>query len=41
MRYWRLRDSDRVLAVNKEVQMTPRWEEISKEEYDTIRKDLK
>lgn len=34
MRYWKLKNSDRVIAVN--CQMTPRWEEITKEEFDNL-----
>lgn len=32
MRYWKLKDSTRVIAVDCE--MSPRWEEITKEQYD-------
>ena len=34
MRYWKLKDSSRVIAVN--CQMTPRGIEISKEEFDEL-----
>jgi hypothetical protein len=33
MRYWRLIESTRVIAVSSEVQMSPRWVEINKEEF--------
>ena len=33
MRYWKL-ESNRVIAVN--CQMTPRWMEISKDEFDIL-----
>jgi len=36
MRYWKLKNTNRVIAVN--CMMTPRWEEISKEEFEEIRK---
>jgi hypothetical protein len=35
MRYWKLRDSIRVIAVN--CQMTDRWQEITKEEFTKAR----
>jgi hypothetical protein len=34
MRYWKLKESNRVIAVN--CQMTPRWEEITKELFDEL-----
>lgn len=37
MRYWKLKESDRVIAVNKDVQMSPRWTEISEEEFHIFR----
>ncbi len=37
MRYWKLKESNRVIAVNKECEMTPRWEEISQKEFERIR----
>lgn len=37
MRYWKLKESDRVIAVLAEVRMTPRWEEISKEVFEEYR----
>lgn len=36
MKYWRLKNSNRVIAVVSTVQMTPRWEEITKEEFDKL-----
>lgn len=35
MRYWRLKESDRVIAVD--VLMSYRWEEITLEEFDLAR----
>lgn len=35
MRYWKLTGSTRVIAVN--CQMTPRWTEISKDEFEHIK----
>ena len=35
MRYWRLKESGRLIAVN--CQMTPRWDEITKDEFETLR----
>lgn len=34
MRYWKLITSNRVIAVN--CQMSPRWIEITKEEFDKL-----
>lgn len=42
MRYWKLENSNRVIAVSKEVQMTPRWKEITVEKFnDSRREELK
>jgi len=37
MRYWKLKESNRVIAVNKECEMSPRWMEITQEEFDKER----
>ena len=37
MRYWKFKESDRVIAVNKECEMSPKWTEISEEEFHTFR----
>jgi hypothetical protein len=34
MRYWKFKESNRVIAVN--CQMSPRWIEISKDEFDKL-----
>lgn len=39
MRYWRLKESDRVIAVTKECEMSPRWMEITEKEFH-IFKDM-
>ncbi len=36
MRYWKLKESNRVIAVHKECEMTPRWLEITKLEFDVL-----
>ena len=33
MRYWKLKESERIIAVNKEVQMSTRWEEVKEIDY--------
>jgi hypothetical protein len=37
MRYWRLKETDRVIAVDKTCEMSNRWLEISKELYDEFK----
>lgn len=36
MRFWKKKDSNRVIAVVKECQMCSCWIEISKEEFDVL-----
>lgn len=36
-KYWKLKESNRVIAVSSEVVMSSRWEEISKEEFEYAR----
>ena len=38
-KYWRLKESTRVIAVPFEVTMTPNWIEISKEEFELAREE--
>ena len=33
MRYWRLKGTQRAIAVDKDCQMSPRWEEIDEAAY--------
>jgi hypothetical protein len=35
MRYWQLKETNRVIAVD--VPMTPRWKEITKEDFEKAR----
>lgn len=37
MRYWKRKDSNRVIAVDKIVQMCSCWIEITKEEFEFLR----
>lgn len=37
MRYWKLKESNRVMAASSEIAIASRWEEISEEEYHRIK----
>lgn len=39
MKYWKRKDSNRVIAVNELVKMCSCWIEISKEEFERVRNE--
>ena len=41
MRYWKLKDSERVIGVAIEVQLSPRWEIATEQEYLEYREKVR